>query len=349
MEGGDPKPRLLSTILLAAFLSNSYIYCVNFVFFEVKGRMTKSLFRKYPILDYILITIGSACMAIGIGIFLVDAKVVPGGVSGLAMAVHYLSNNAIPVGLLVWGFNLPLYLWGLKELGKQFGIRTFYGFTLSSVFIDLFRGDIPGFKFIKLQETQTVQDLLRNDFFFLILIGAVLLGFGLGIIFKFRGTTGGSDIVAAIMQKRFGIKPGQAIMIIDFFVIALAGFIIEIKDLSPDRPALSLTFYALFLLFVSSKLVDVIIDGFDYARAAYIISDKNEEISRMIIEDFGRGGTALKARGLYRNIDREVIFTVVTLKDVSRLVDGVKEIDPNAFVIINNVHEVQGEGFRRRI
>lgn len=311
--------------------------------------MTKSFLKKYPVIDYILITIGSAAMAIGIGIFLVDAKVVPGGVSGLAMAIHYLSNNTIPVGLMIWAFNLPLYLWGLKELGKQFGIRTFYGFTLSSIFIDFFRGDIPGFGFIKLQDTQTIKDLLQNDFLFLILVGSVLLGFGLGIIFKFRGTTGGSDIVAAIMQKRYGIKPGQAIMIIDFFVIALAGAIIEFKDLSPDRPAFSLTLYALFLLFISSKLVDVIIDGFDYARAAYIISDKNDEIAKVIIDDFGRGATALKAKGLYRNLDREVIFTVVTLKDVSRLISAVKEIDPNAFVIINNVHEVQGEGFRRRI
>lgn len=311
--------------------------------------MTKSFLKKYPVIDYLLITIGSAAMAIGIGIFLVDAKVVPGGVSGLAMAIHYLSNNTIPVGLMIWAFNLPLYLWGLKELGKQFGVRTFYGFTLSSIFIDFFRGDIPGFSFVKLQDTQTIKDLLQNDFLFLILVGSVLLGFGLGIIFKFRGTTGGSDIVAAIMQKRYGIKPGQAIMIIDFFVIALAGAIIEFKDLSPDRPAFSLTLYALFLLFISSKLVDIIIDGFDYARAAYIISDKNDEIAKVIIDDFGRGGTALKARGLYRNLDREVIFTVVTLKDVSRLIDAVKEIDPNAFVIINTVHEVQGEGFRRRI
>ncbi|MHC1738771.1 MAG: YitT family protein [Ignavibacteriaceae bacterium] len=311
--------------------------------------MAKSFLKKYPVIDYILITIGSAAMAIGIGIFLVDAKVVPGGVSGLAMAVHYLSNNTIPIGLMIWVFNLPLYLWGLKELGKQFGVRTFYGFTFSSIFIDFFRGDIPGFSFIKLQDTQTIKDLLQNDFLFLILVGSVLLGFGLGIIFKFRGTTGGSDIVAAIMQKRYGIKPGQAIMIIDFFVIALAGAIIEFKDLSPDRPAFSLTLYALFLLFISSKLVDVIIDGFDYARAAYIISDKNDEIAKVLIDDFGRGGTALKARGLYRNLDREVIFTVVTLKDVSRLIDAVKEIDPNAFVIINTVHEVQGEGFRRRI
>jgi len=311
--------------------------------------MAKRLLKKYPILEYILITIGSAAMAMGIGVFLVDARVVPGGVSGLSMAVHYLSNNTIPVGLMIWVFNLPLYLWGLKELGKQFGIRTFYGFTLSSFFIDFFRGDIPGFSYIRLHESQTVLDLYKNDFLFLILIGAVLLGIGLGIIFKFRGTTGGSDIVAAIMQKRFGVKPGQAIMFIDLFVIALAGLVINLKDLSPDRPALSLTLYALFLLFVSSKLVDMIIDGFDYARAAYIISDKSQEIAEAIMNDLSRGATALKARGLYRNIDREVIFTVITLKDMSKLTDIIREIDPNAFVIVNNVHEVLGEGFRRRI
>jgi uncharacterized membrane-anchored protein YitT (DUF2179 family) len=311
--------------------------------------MTKSFLKKSAIIDYTAITLGSAIMAIGIGVFLVDAKVVPGGVSGLAMAVHYLSGNKISVGLMIWVFNIPLFLWGLKELGSQFGLRTFIGFSLSSFFIDFFRGDIPGFGYIRLQDSQTIKDLSQNDFLFLVFIGAVLLGVGLGIIFKFRGSTAGSDIVAAIMQKRFGTKPGQAIMIIDFFVIALAGFIIEIKDLSPERPALSLTFYAIFLLFISSRLIDIIIDGFDYARAAYIVSDKYEEIIHVIINQFGRGVTAVKTRGVYRNVEREMIFTVVSIKEVTRLVDVVKDVDPTAFVIIYNVHEVLGEGFRRRI
>lgn len=311
--------------------------------------MAKKLFNKYPIVDYIAITIGAAIMAIAIGVFLVDAKVVPGGVSGLSMAVHYLSNNSIPVGLMIWLFNVPLYIWGLKELGKSFGVRTFYGFTINSFFIDFFRGDIPGFGYVRLQDTATIQDLFKNDFLFLILIGAVLLGIGLGLIFKFKGTTAGSDIVAAILQKKFGIKPGMAIMFVDFFVIAFAGLIIDVKDLSPDRPAFSLTLYAFFLLFVSAKLVDVIIDGFDYARAAYIISDKYEEITNAIMNNLSRGATALKSRGIYKNVEREVIFTVIPLKEVGTLTELVKEIDPSAFVIINNVHEVLGEGFRRRI
>ncbi|MCX6169706.1 MAG: YitT family protein [Ignavibacteriales bacterium] len=309
--------------------------------------MIKRFFKKYPVIDYLAIAFGSAMMAIGIGVFLVDAKVVPGGVSGLAMAIHYLTG--LSVGMLIWIFNIPLFLWGLKELGKQFGARTFFGFTLNSLFIDLFRGDVPGFNYIRLQDSATIQDLYKNDFLFLILIGSVLIGVGLGIIFKFKGTTAGSDIIASILHKRYGIKPGHAIMFTDFFVIAMAGLIIEFKNLSPDRPALVLTFYALFLLFISSRLIDVIIDGFDYARAAYIISDKFIEISEAIMKNLGRGVTAVDTRGVYKNIEREMLLTVVPLREVTKLVDVVKEVDPHAFVIIYNVHEVLGEGFRRRI
>lgn len=304
---------------------------------------------KHLIIDYTAITIGAALMSIGIGVFLVDARVVPGGVSGLSMALHYLSNNTLPVGLTVWVLNIPLYIWGIKVLGKTFGIRTFWGFTLNSFFIDFFRGDVPGFKYIRLQDTQTVQNLLKNDFLFLVLVGAVLLGVGLGIVFKFRGTTAGSDIVAAIMQKKFGVKPGMAIMIIDFAVIAFAGFIIEVKDLSPERPAFALTLYAFFLLFISARIIDAIIDGFDYARAVYIISEKHKEIADKIMNEISRGATAIKSRGIYRNVEREVIVTVVTLKELSKVTDLIKEVDPDAFVIISNVHEVRGQGFRRRI
>ncbi len=311
--------------------------------------MKLKYFSKYPIIDYVAITIGAALLSLGIGVFLVDAKVVPGGASGLAMAFHYLTNGALPVGALVWVINIPLYIWGVKELGKRFGIRTFYGFTINAFLIDFFRGDIPGFGFIRLQDSQTIRDLYNHDFFFMILIGAVLIGLGVGIIFKFKGTTAGSDIVAAILQKKYGLKPGQAIMIVDFFVILLAGLIIEVKGLSPDRPSLSLVLYSLFLLFVASRIIDVIIDGFDYARAAYIISDKYLEIEEALMSNFSRGATAIKSRGLYNNVDREVIFTVVTRREVNILTDMVTEIDPKAFVIINNVHEVLGEGFRRRI
>lgn len=311
--------------------------------------MTEKIYKEHIVLEYLAITIGAAIMGIGIGIFLVDAQVVPGGVSGLSMAIHYLSSNKMPVGVTIWILNVPLYIWGIKELGKEFGIRTFYGFTLNSFFIDFFRGDVPLIGGLKLQNTQSIIELQQNDFLFTILLGAAFLGIGLGIVFKFKGTTAGTDIVAAIMQKRFGIKPGMSIMLIDFCVIITAGIILELKDLTIERSAVTLTLYALFLLFISSRLVDAIIDGFDYARSAYIISDKNEEIAQAIMNDLSRGATAIKARGLYRNVDREVIVTVVTLKELGKLLSIIKKIDPKAFVTIHNVHEVMGEGFRRRI
>ncbi len=314
-----------------------------------KKSSKKSFINKKAVRDYIFIIIGGAIMAIGIGIFLVDARVVPGGVSGLSMALYYLTDGFLPIGITIWLLNIPLFVWGVKELGPQFGARTFVGFTSSSLFIDFFRGELPGLKFFQLQNTDTIISLHQDDFLFLILIGAAMLGLGLGIVFKFRGSTAGSDIVAAIMQKRFGIKPGMAIMIIDFFVICLAGLVIDLRDLAGERSAMTLTLYALFLLFVSGRLVDAIIDGFDYARGAYIISDKNDEIARVIIKDFSRGATAIKARGLYRNIDREIIYTIVALRELGKLTNAIKQIDPNAFVTINNVHEVLGEGFRRRI
>ena len=312
-------------------------------------KLSQIKFNKKAVRDYVFIAIGAAIMAIGIGVFLVDAKVVPGGVSGLSMAIYYLTEGAFPIGVTIWLLNIPLFIWGVKELGTQFGARTFVGFTLNSFFIDFFRGEIPGLNFFQLQNSETILRLRQDDFLFLILLGAALLGIGLGIVFKFRGSTAGSDIVAAVMQKRFGIKPGMAIMIIDFFVICLAGLIIEVKDLAGDRSALTLTLYALFLLFVSGRLVDAIIDGFDYARTAFIISDKNDEIAKVIMNDFSRGATAVKARGLYRNVDREIIFTVVALRELGKLTHTIKQIDPHAFVTVNNVHEFLGEGFRRRI
>ena len=313
---------------------------MDFIFKTKKSKIVR---------DYIGITIGASIMALGISVFLMDAYVVPGGVSGLSMTFSYLTYGKLPIGVTMWVLNLPLFFWGIKELGKSFGARTFYGFTFNSFFVDLFRGDIPYLHFIKLNQSQAIIDLRDNDFFFLILVGATLLGIGLGLVFKFKGTTAGSDIIASILHKRFGIKPGQAIMMIDFFIIASAGMVIYFKDLSPGKPAFSLTLYALFLLFVSSKIVDIVLDGFDYARVAYIISSKTDEISEAILTGLSRGATALKARGLYKNEEREVLMTVVPLKELTILQDMIKQIDEDAFIIIGNVHEVLGSGFRRRI
>ncbi len=298
--------------------------------------------------DFIFIFIGSFIMALGIGVFLVNARVVPGGVTGLAMAVHYLSGNQLPVGFMLWIFNIPLFIWAIIELGKKFGVRTFLGFTCSSFFIDLLRGRVPGFHHIRLHENPMVLSLMEKDFLLLVLTGGVLLGIGLGIIFKFKGTTAGVDVIVAVAQKRWAVKAGHAFMVIDSVVITFAGIIIHFKHLAADRPALTLTLYAFLLLFVSAKIVDVILEGFDYARSAMIISDEPEKIARMITRDMDRGGTALAGRGIYTNRQREILYTVLSKKEIRYLVEQVKNVDPQAFIIVNNVHEVLGEGFRPR-
>lgn len=306
-------------------------------------------FNRRSILDLLMITIGAMLMGASLGIFLIEARVVPGGASGLAMAIHYLTGGKLSVGITMWAINVPLFFWGLRELGGGFGFRTFYGFTMASLFTDFFSGSLIGIRTYNFSQHATIQTLLHDDFLFLIICGASLMGAGLGIIFKFRGTTAGSDIVAAIMQKRLGVKPGQAIMFIDFFVILLAGIIIGIKGLSPDKPAALLTLYAFFLLYISSRIIDIIIDGMDYARTVFITSDKSAEIGDAIIKNISRGATALQSRGLYRDIKREMLMTVVSLKELEKLEHLVKDIDPDAFMVITNAHEVLGKGFRRRI
>ncbi len=306
-------------------------------------------FNRTVLIDYLVIIFGSALMGIGIGVFLIDAKVVPGGATGLSMAVYYLTNEKIGVGIITWIINIPLFFYGIKVLGKEFGIRTFWGFTISSFFTDFFRGDFPGFSFVRLQDSPSIQYLYHNDFFFFILIGTLLLGIGLGMIFKARATTGGSDILAAIMNKKWGIKTGNSIIILDFVIIFVAGLIIGLKGIAGDKPLIVLILYALLLVFVSSKIIDYVLDGFDYVRAALIFSDKNKEIADTILLKMNRGATAIKSRALYRSIDTEIIYTVVKIKEITKLQDIVKEIDPESFMVLTSVHEVVGHGFRRRI
>ncbi|MCB0282514.1 MAG: YitT family protein [Calditrichae bacterium] len=305
--------------------------------------------KKRIIKDYLMIAFGALIMGLSIGVFMIDTRVVPGGVSGIAMALHFLSDESIPVGLMLWIMNIPLFIWGVKELGWGFAIRTIFGFTISAFSIDLFHGDVPGLTFLALNKSEAIVDLQQNDFLFLIVIGAVLLGVGMAFVLKHKGTTGGADVVAAILQKRYGYKPGNAIMVMNILIILFATLIIYQKQLSHFRPPISLAFYALLLTFIISRIVDIFLDGFDYARSAMIISDKSKEIADAIMHKLSRGATALNGRGLYLNSERDIIMTIITRRELTLLEELIRSIDPKAFVVISTVHEVLGEGFKRRI
>jgi uncharacterized membrane-anchored protein YitT (DUF2179 family) len=304
---------------------------------------------RTSILEYIAITFGAFLIAVSLSLFLVDAKVFPGSTAGLAMTLHYLFDEKIPVGALMWLINIPLGFWGMKELGSKYGIRSFYGFTAVAVFIDLLRGKFFGIHFFEIGKLEAVQSLLHNDFFFLVLSSAAILGIGLGIIIKAKGTTGGSIIVASILQKKYGIKPGMGLMFIDLFVITIGSIVVTAKGLSPDKPALAILMYSLFMMFVYSQLINVLADGINYARSVMITSDKTKEIADAIMNDFDRGVTSLHATGGYSGDQREVLMTVLPIREVNELTSIIKEIDPHAFVIVSDTHEILGKGFRRRI
>jgi len=280
---------------------------------------------KTIVYEYFGLAFGSAIMSLGLVLFLIPGKIAPGGVSGIGIVLHYLFN--LPVGVVMLLFNIPLFILGMKVLGKQFGPRTLFSFIFLSLITDFFD------KVLHLGAA--TDNLLLTSIF-----GGILLGIGLGIVFRFKGTTGGSDIVGQIIHKYSNITVGTAILIVDFFIISFAG--IAFKDIN-------LALYGFISLYFSSKVLDVILDGFDYARSFYIISEKQDEIIEAITREMGRGGTEIYGRGFFTRKERNILFTVVTRKEVTYLRQLVKQIDPDSFVIISNIHEVLGEGFRPRV
>jgi len=163
------------------------------------------------------------------------------------------------------------------------------------------------------------------------------VGLGLGLVFRFRGTTGGTDLAAAILRTYTEINIGQLLFLLDGMVVVAAGLVFQSWELA---------LYALISIFVCTRVIDAVQEGISYAKAFLIISDHNDLIADKILNDLDRGATALKGRGLYTGSDREVILSVVNRSEVSRLKDIVYQVDPQAFIILADVREVLGEGFK---
>lgn len=280
---------------------------------------------KKTIFEYCLLIFGAILSALSMVLFFIPHKISPGGVIGISMILHYLF--ALPVGLVSIAFNIPLFLAGLYLLGRTFGIRTLVGFTVSSLSID--------FMMTFLHFPSLTENTLLASIY-----GSLLMGAGLGIIFRVHGTTGGSDIIAQLVHKFFYIKPGTTFLVFDGCIAVLFAAIFKNIDL---------TLYALIGLFISSKVINFIIEGWNYAASVFIISKQTDEITGKIIVNMGRGATILKGEGIYTHQERPIIYCVISIKEISKIKQIVQEVDPDAFVTINEVHEVLGEGFRPRI
>ena len=292
----------------------------------------EKIFSKTWFIDYTLITIGSFVMAVGYVFFITPYKIVPGGIYGLGIIVYYLSKgmpfwpDGFPIGLFNLLVNIPLTWVGIKILGPKFGVKTIYGFIVSSIFMD-------GITWMRdIGDAPLVQDVLLSCIF-----GGVLTGIGLGLMFKAKATSGGSDIVAMIITKYTRMPIGQVLIWVDTAIvfIALAAF----KDWQ-------IPLYSMIVIYITGKAVDMLLEGASYNKALMIISEKHEEIRDRIVIDLERGGTYLKGQGMYTNTEKNVIFTVVSRREVSILEEHISRIDPNAFITIMDASEILGEGFK---
>ena len=290
--------------------------------------------KKYwpTILDYILIALGALIQAISLRLFFVPAQLASGGVTGISQLINHFTGW--PIGLMVFLGNLPLFALGWRFLGgPRFALRTATAIVTYSLFAD-FLIELPMFGPTG-AATALINDL-RGDIFLSALYGAIVSGIGYGLVYRARGTSGGSDILARILNNWRGISVTQSYLMVDAVVILSAGFVFGWK----------LALYAMITLYVSGLVAETVLEGGGTVRTAMIVTAQPEAISNRIIEDLERGVTFLDATGAYTGSSRPVIYCVVTRAEVATLKSIVRELDPDAFMVIGVAHEALGEGFR---
>jgi uncharacterized membrane-anchored protein YitT (DUF2179 family) len=251
--------------------------------------------------------------------FLIPNRIAAGGVSGLATVLYH--TTGIPVGVMMLAINIPLLYATFRIIGLSFSLRTIVGTILLSVTIDVLGPFIA---------PVTRDPLLASIY------GGVLSGIGIGLAFYFGGSTGGTDLAARLMNHFTHFSIGQSLLIIDMGIIAVAGFFFGAET----------GLYAILALYLSTKTIDLIQEGQGAGRAAYVVSNHPEEISRRILQELERGVTALQGRGMYTNSERQVLLVIVSRSEIVRLKRLVKEEDSSAFMIITDAREVLGEGFK---
>lgn len=269
-------------------------------------------------LSYAGIILGSLIFAFGLNGFIIANGLAEGGFTGLALIIHYLSGW--PVGIILLVLNVPLIILGWRKLGPAFTYKTLLAIIAVSVAIDLTQGFA----------------LKTNDLLLAALYGGVFSGLGIGIVIYSGATTGGVDIIARLIHDYKGISMGVVFFTFDLFVLSLVALLFGLEK----------TLYTLVALFIFSRIIDRILEGFEDAKAVTIISQHRQEITDLIIKELDRGATIIKGEGAYTGQEKEMIYVVVSKYQLLRLKRMVRDLDPQAFIIVNSVYEVLGEGFR---
>jgi len=273
----------------------------------------------------LLILVGCVITGLAYAMFLIPHHFVPGGVSGIAIILNYFGR--FPVGAMMILLNIPVFLLGLKTMGKKYVLNSLAGMVISAVFIDFFN------KILKLPSA-TDNPVLASIY------GGVMLGVGLGIVFRGRASTGGSDIIGMVLSKYTGMSLGYGIMVTDFVIISASGLALR---------SLEAPLYGYLVLFLSTKVIDMVLEGWNYSKLVIITSTRTDEIADFILRGLDRSGTALRSRSLYLNREDELILTVIHRKQLADLRSYIKKTDPEAFVIINDTYDVLGKGFKSHL
>lgn len=273
--------------------------------------------RSKYILEIIGIAVGAILAAYGIQGFIVNSGLSGGGVGGIALLLFYTFN--LPMGIVTFILNIPLFILGWKEIDKHFVFKTIWGLVIFSFFLDLFNG---------------VKPLNFDDIFLGALYGGVISGISSAVVFHFGGSLGGTDIVSKVIQQKYGVPMGTSALAINGVIILISWAVLGSKA----------ALYTLVMLFVYGRVLDLIQSGVP-AKSITIISDRSEELVSRIMGDLGRGATFLHGRGAYSCEPKDVIICVVSLPEIGRLKRAVREVDPHAFIIVQNAGEVFGSGF----
>jgi uncharacterized membrane-anchored protein YitT (DUF2179 family) len=269
------------------------------------------------ILDYVFILIGSAIIATTFNVFLLPNKIASGGVSGISTILKVVFD--FTPAYVQWAFNIPLFIAGVIFLGRQFGVKTLVG----TIFLPLV---------VKL--TENIQPATHNPLLAAI-FGGLFIGLGLGVVFRGKASTGGTDLAAQIVHKYTGLSLGLCVAAIDGCIVLSAAIFLNLES----------GMYALIALFVTSKTIDLVQIGFGRSKMALIITSEHELVKNAIIHELDRGVTKLSGYGGYTNQEKEVLMCVMDQSEFSFLRDVVQSIDRSAFVIVVDATEVHGEGF----
>ncbi|WP_273397828.1 YitT family protein [Thermophilibacter mediterraneus] len=284
-------------------------------------------FWRTVVHDAALIVVGSLIFAVGVDTFEIPNGLAAGGVTGLATVFYAMADAAgfyLPVGLQTIVMNVALLALVIRSGDRRYIARTAGGIVACGLLTDLLAPVLPVLSG-------------ENDLLLCALWGGVVTGIGLGLVFRTGGNTGGTDIVSQLVARKFALPVGTAVIIVDGVIIAFSATVFTVEQ----------ALYAAVAMFICGKVIDAVVDGPRSARAAYIISAEHERIANEILYTLNRGCTELQARGVWSGAARPVLMCVLSRAESMRLKQIVADADPDAIVIISEVHEVFGEGFRQ--